>query len=144
MLKDKIEMLIRLGHLGRFLRRQSHEEQTHEDCDLGHTTNTSQGSINTAHGEINMGDERVPIQDLLQEVQGKINTFFGGPNIGGTSRRSQGRFTHEAQRNPLTNALNLNQRPPKSFRRENEPITITEDDALKVHYPYNNPLVVTA
>lgn len=39
--------------------------------------------------------------------------------------------------------MNLDQWSLKSFCRENRPITFIEKDILRVHYPHNNPLVIT-
>ena len=37
----------------------------------------------------------------------------------------------------------LGEKPPKSFKREAEDITFTDADGQWVHYPYNDPLVIT-
>ena len=43
----------------------------------------------------------------------------------------------------MTNIMTLDQKPAKHLKREYEPITFIEDDSRRVHYPHNDPLVIT-
>ena len=43
----------------------------------------------------------------------------------------------------MTNVLTLELKPENLLKREDNRITFTEEDSRWVHYPYNNPSVVT-
>ena len=45
---------------------------------------------------------------------------------------------------PLTNVDNLDKRPIKHFKRENNDITFRNSDAHRVHHPHCDALVITA
>ena len=75
-------------------------------------------------------------------MQRKVRTIFGGPHVGGNSKRAQDRYAREARQQPLTNVIHLEQRPQKLQRVPDMDITFTEQDAREVHYPHNDALVI--
>ena len=80
---------------------------------------------------------------MAPEVQGEVRTIFGGLGFGGDSRNGRDKYAKEARQSPPPCVLSLEQRPPKSFKGENDSITFTEEDARGVHLPHNDPLVLT-
>ncbi|KAK1362672.1 hypothetical protein POM88_047146 [Heracleum sosnowskyi] len=119
-LKDHIEDLIKRGYLTEFI---AEEAKKYKD---GKSSKD--------------GEKTVPDRTTRA---GSIRTIIGGPYIGGTSRNSMKNYAKEARGCPLTNVFHLSERPPKLFKGVAADITFTEEDALHVHHPHNDALVVT-
>ena len=102
-LKEEIKEIIRRGHLGRYVRRERPKSE----------------------------DEPVisKTQREAPKIQGEVRTIFGGLGLGGESRKGRDRYAREARRSPPPCVMSLEQRPPKSFKGENDSITFTEEDA---------------
>ena len=90
-----------------------------------------------------IGEKRHETNNRPLPIDREIKTIFWGPHIAFDFRNHQHTYTREAKEPSLTNVLSLDQRPTKVFKRENEPITFTEEDSQRVHFPYNDPLVIT-
>ncbi|KAL2471878.1 Uncharacterized protein Adt_40014 [Abeliophyllum distichum] len=71
----------------------------------------------------------------------EIDTIYRGPYIGGQSRNAQNSYAKEAEGKLLTNWL-INSRPSGSNKVD--PISFTEEDMRRVHYPHCDTLVVRA
>ena len=58
--------------------------------------------------------------------------------------RARDRYAKETRERLLTNANNLDKRPAKHFKGENDDITFSDSDAHLIHQPHYNALVITA
>ena len=56
---------------------------------------------------------------------------------------AQERYVRETKERPLTNVHNVDKRPTKQFKGENDDITFSESDAHLVHHPHYDALVIT-
>ncbi|XP_062078265.1 uncharacterized protein LOC133782862 isoform X1 [Humulus lupulus] len=73
-LKVEIEELIRRGHLGRYVCKESQRPKK--------------------------GASSPRAQEVAPKIQGEVNTIFGGPGFGGESRKGRDKYTREARRSP--------------------------------------------
>lgn len=83
-------------------------------------------------------------QTLQSEEGPEVQMIYGGPSVAGELNRSRNRYAREARSAPLTNVLHLEERPPKSSRKEGEDIIFIETDARWVHHPHHDALVIIA
>uniref|UniRef100_A0A803QCA6 Uncharacterized protein n=1 Tax=Cannabis sativa TaxID=3483 RepID=A0A803QCA6_CANSA len=75
-----------------------------------------------------------------QYIVGDICTVIGGLGVGGNTCKGRERYEREARQEPQV--WSLEQRPPKSSRGERGSITLTEEDAQRVHIRHNDPLFI--
>ena len=55
----------------------------------------------------------------------------------------QDHYVRETRDRPITNANNLDKRPAKHFKGENDDITFKDSDAHLIHHPHCDALVIT-
>ncbi|XP_062119175.1 uncharacterized protein LOC133832916 [Humulus lupulus] len=75
-------------------------------------------------------------------VDGHVATISGGPRLGGPSRYDHKRYLSELDHDHEVCALV--QTPTKRLKLMNLPITFMEEDARNVHFPNHDPLVIVA
>ncbi|MDT9126912.1 hypothetical protein, partial [Escherichia coli] len=73
-----------------------------------------------------------------------IRTIFGGPYLGGASRRAQKEYAREAKEKFNQRLMHISERESKVARYEDPEITFSEVDARGVHFPQSDALVVEA
>ncbi|XP_074347080.1 uncharacterized protein LOC141685902 [Apium graveolens] len=76
--------------------------------------------------------------------ENNIHVIMGGPHVGGNSNKAMERYAHEAKGLPLTNVYHLADLPPQYFEGEDEDIIFTREDAIWVHHPLSDALVLKA
>jgi len=122
-LRDEIERLIREGRLNEYRADRRNNNRRHDD-----------------RRDENRRDNR----DNPPEPVGVIRTIFGGPYLGGTSRRAQKDYAREAKEKFNQRFMNVSGREAKVARHEDAEITFSELDARGVHFPQCDALVVEA
>ncbi|XP_031265788.1 uncharacterized protein LOC116124228 [Pistacia vera] len=95
-------------------------------------------------------DDSAPVREKNREEQGKkrrdrkgicsVGLIFGGPHLGGNSQGAQERYVHTAHQNAIR-VMNTVQQPPKVHKEEE--ITFSEKDAVQLHHPNDDALVIT-
>nr|XP_017225259.1 PREDICTED: uncharacterized protein LOC108201488 [Daucus carota subsp. sativus] len=125
-LKEEIEYLLKEGYLTEWVKKYRADHPPERRA-LGASQN-------------DRADEKQNDTQFVRE--GSIRSIFGGPYIGGGSRKAMERYAKEARDYPLTNVNHLSARAPRVFKGETMDITFTEDDAKWVHHPHNDALVV--
>lgn len=98
-------------------------------------------------GQVPRGHNRgapAPVEDDMHPpLEGDdIVTIARGPHPAGTSCNALKRYINELKTHDGSPHV-LEPRAPTSKRVETHPVTFTEDDALHVQFPHNDPLVVT-
>ncbi|XP_024027141.1 uncharacterized protein LOC112093260 [Morus notabilis] len=120
-LRDEVERLIREGRLGEYRAdRRNNNNRRNSD----------------------RRDE--PRHDNPPEPVGVIRTIFGGPYLGGTSRRAQKEYAREAKEKFSQRIMNVSGHEAKAARYDDAEITFSEVDARGVHFPQSDALVVEA
>ena len=86
-----------------------------------------------------------PQNDRLKaEPPREVPTIFYEPHFTKETRGPQDRYIREIRDMPPTNVNNLDERPTKYFKGENDDITFRDSDAHLVHHPHCDALVITA
>ena len=86
-----------------------------------------------------------PHNDLTEaKASLEIRTISSGPHFARETHRARDHYAWETRKRSLTNVNNLDERPVKHFKRENNDINFNDSDAHLVHHPHCNALVITA
>ncbi|KAM6569115.1 hypothetical protein CsatB_017100 [Cannabis sativa] len=83
-------------------------------------------------------------QDLLLPlpVDGHLQVIIGGPHIVGDSGKAQERYARTSQHEPKEVVLAVEERKLKMSQVGEPTITFTEENAVNVRFPHNDPLVM--
>ncbi|XP_030485376.2 uncharacterized protein LOC115702068 [Cannabis sativa] len=82
-------------------------------------------------------------QDLLPPlVDGHLQVIIGGPHITGDSGKARERYALTVQHEQDEVVLAVEERKPKIPRAGEPTITFSDEDAVKISFPHNDPLVV--
>ncbi|XP_024024966.1 uncharacterized protein LOC112092623 [Morus notabilis] len=114
-LRDEVKRLIREGRLNEYRadRRGNNNRRNNDRRD----------------------DQR---QDNSPEPVGEIRTIFGGPYIGGISRRAQKEYTREAKEKFNRRVMSVSGREVKAARYEEAEKIFSETKANGVYFPRND------
>ncbi|XP_062085409.1 uncharacterized protein LOC133791501 [Humulus lupulus] len=132
-LKDKIENLIKLGHLHQYAKGGRRLTQPH-------VVGTVVPPVAPQVPAIALVAPQHPVTQGPPSVNGQVGTISGGPHLGGTSRSSQNRYARTSNHDDKVMALaELSTKMP---RMTDQVITFSEDDAQRVHFPLHESLVI--
>ncbi|XP_024019620.1 uncharacterized protein LOC112091070 [Morus notabilis] len=120
-LRDEVDRLIREGRLSEY--------------------RADRRNNNNRHNNDRWEEQR---HDNPPEPIGVIRTIFGGPYLGGSSRRAQKEYAREANEKFSQRIMNVSGREAKAARYEEAEITFSEADAKGVHFSQSDALVVEA
>ncbi|KAM6542915.1 hypothetical protein CsatB_007362 [Cannabis sativa] len=82
-------------------------------------------------------------QDLLPPlVDGHLQVIVGGPHIAGDLGKVRERYARTAQHKQEEVILAIEERKPKIPRAGRPTITFSDEDAVKIRFPHNDPFVV--
>ena len=77
------------------------------------------------------------------EAPREIRIIFGGPHFAGETCGAQDHYARETKDRSFTNVDNLDKRPVKHFKGENDDITFSDSDAHHIHHPHCDALFIS-
>ncbi|KAM6559184.1 hypothetical protein CsatA_028423 [Cannabis sativa] len=82
-------------------------------------------------------------QDLLPPpVDGHLQVIIGGPHIAGDSGKAREKYARTVQHEQKEVVLAVEERKPKIPRGGEPTIIFSDEDAINISFPHNDPLVV--
>ncbi|XP_027941019.1 uncharacterized protein LOC114194807 [Vigna unguiculata] len=137
-LQDKIEELVRAGHVRRFVHREDHSSRSHPPPHPDHRRplrDSHHDKRPNQHANHNPQSARTDITPTDSPLRGTINTISGGFASEGSTSSARKRYLRHIQSiNHITHSHHRHRMPP---------ITFTDDDFHGLDHQQDDPMVIT-